>query len=96
MVQEKKPLAAAQLRPHQLTVEGRAHFAATGVVRMRRCDETIAAMETDCGILTVQGRGLTVRKVSLETGEVLLEGQVESIVYTQPAAVKTLWQRLFG
>jgi hypothetical protein len=56
--------------PHNLILEDRAQMTATGVLRMIRCDETEASMETSRGTLTVQGRGLSVSALSIETGEV--------------------------
>lgn len=80
--------------PHQIILDGRAHLTATGVLRMLHCDETSAAMDTSKGTLTIQGRGLSVRKVSLETGDVIIEGQVDSMAYTERVTALSFWERL--
>lgn len=81
--------------PHNLILEDRAQMTATGVLRMIRCDETEASMETSRGTLTVQGRGLSVSALSIETGEVHLTGQVDDIEYTENrASAGGFWRRL--
>ncbi len=80
--------------PHQIILDERKHLTATGVLRMLHCDETSAAMDTSKGTLTIQGRGLSVRKVSLETGDVIIEGQVDSMAYSERITSRSFWERL--
>ena len=60
-------------------------------------DETTVILETDQGILTLKGKGLHIGKLSLEQGEVELDGVIESMVYTgsRPAKKESVLKRLF-
>lgn len=80
--------------PHQVTLDDRGHFTATGVLRMLHCDENCAAMDTSRGTLTLQGQGLSVKKLSLETGDVIIAGRVDSMTYTERITSLSFWQRL--
>ena len=87
--------AAPERIPHNLILEDRSRMTVTGVLRMLSCDETGAAMETGRGTLSISGQGLSVSQLSLETGEVRFDGQVNEIVYTENRASSGgLWRRL--
>lgn len=89
----KDPIQQSTM-PHQIILEDRKHFTATGVLRVLHCDETSAAMDTSRGTLTIGGKGLSVRKLSLETGDVIFDGQVDSLVYSERITTLSFWQRL--
>ena len=92
--QSLPPQPAPSGKPHQLILEDRERLSVTGVLRMLRCEETAASMDTSRGTLTLQGQGLNVRRLSLETGEVTLEGRVDSILYTERLSARSFWQKL--
>ena len=92
--QSLQPQAVPVSKPHQLILEDREHLSVTGVLRMLRCEDTAASMDTSRGTLTLQGQGLNVKRLSLETGEVSLEGRVDSMVYTERLTAHSFWQKL--
>ena len=83
-------------KPHRFTLTNRKIATITGVSDVRSFDETQAVLETSYGVLTIKGRGLHVKRLTLEQGE----GHVDSLVYVnasdQAEQRKNLISRLFG
>ena len=53
-------------------------------------------LETEQGLLTVKGKELHISRLTLERGEVDLEGTVEALVYSNGGKTqKSSWKRLF-
>lgn len=60
-------------------------------------DEGCVILETEQGLLTIKGKALHVGRLTLDQGEVELEGLVESMVYSggNPARKGSLVKRMF-
>ena len=82
---------------HRIVWTDRKRGNITGVTDVGSFDETTVILETDQGILTLKGKGLHIGKLSLEQGEVELDGVIESMVYTgsRPAQKGSVLKRLF-
>ena len=80
---------------HRIVWTDRKRGNITGVTDVGSFDETTVILETDQGILTL--KGLHIGKLSLEQGEVELDGVIESMVYTgsRPAKKGSVLKRLF-
>lgn len=72
----------ASLRPHRLTIENRALSTMTGIREVVSFDEHQVILDTDMGLLTLKGKELHVSRLTLEKGEVDLNGNIESIAYS--------------
>ena len=59
-------------------------------------DEDRIVMRTVKGELTVAGEGLHIGKLSLDTGELSVEGKVSELSYEEAAPAGGFWSRLFG
>ncbi|MDR1409068.1 MAG: sporulation protein YabP [Oscillospiraceae bacterium] len=71
--------------PHTLSLENREGLRLTGISDVDSFDEQTVAVFTDMGELTVRGSGLHINKLSLDTGELSLEGRVDSLTYSNQA-----------
>ena len=80
--------------PHKLTLNERKSLTMTGVTEVLRFDETAVVLETALGLLTVQGQDLKLKTLSLEGGQVAVDGQIFALVYEEPRE-DSLWQRLW-
>ncbi len=78
MIEEK---AKARL-PHNLIMEERKSAIINGVIDVDSFDEEVIVAYTDLGELTIKGNNLHISKLSLETGELSLDGEIVSLVYT--------------
>lgn len=70
--------------PHQLTLSDRSRLTMTGVTEVVSFDENAVILETSLGTLSVQGRGLQLKTLSPEGGQVAVEGQVFALHYEEP------------
>ncbi len=70
---------------HTVTLDDRRHFSCGGVLDVDHYDEHTVCAKTSRGILTVEGEGLHVKHLALETGELILEGTVTALYYTEEA-----------
>lgn len=67
--------------PHTLTLENRKTLTLSGVTDLDRFDEREIVLYTSQGELTVTGRDLHINAVSIETGNLSIEGDVWSLQY---------------
>ncbi len=76
------------IRPHRLTIENRASGTLTGIREVVSFDENQVILDTDMGLLTLKGKDLHVSRLTLEKGEVDLNGNIESLNYSSNEALR--------
>lgn len=82
--------------PHSLTLEGRAKAVIRGVQAVDSFNEQMVTLSTSEGTLTLLGDGLHVSHLTLENGELLVEGSIAALEYDTPVRQRgTLLARLF-
>ncbi len=81
--------------PHALTLNERQQLTVTGVTEVVSFDDTAVLLRTDMGLLTVQGRQLQLKKLSLDGGQVAVEGTVSALSYEEPKSRAGFFGRLF-
>ncbi len=82
--------------PHNIQLEERHRLVVTGVSEVLSFDENEVIMDTSLGLLTVEGEGLHVEKLSLDMGELSLEGSIQSLCYSRDRQKKgSFWSRVF-
>lgn len=67
--------------PHNVIMEGRHRVSVSGVEDVESFDEAEVIMLTTQGTLFVRGAELRIEKLSLDSGDVVLEGSVDRIEY---------------
>ena len=82
---------------HRLELVGRERLTLSGVEDVERFDETGIVMSTSAGTLVVTGEDLHIGKLSLDGGELHVEGRVDSVTYEDDGAGRGgFFSRLFG
>lgn len=66
-----------------LILENREKLTITGVKDVLSFDDQIVILDTELGLLTAKGDNLKVNKLSIDTGDVILEGTIQSINYSK-------------
>ncbi len=75
--------AGTPAMPHLLSLSERRALSVSGVQDVDSFDETTVVVYTEQGELTVKGTGLHINRLNIETGDLTMEGHVESLVYTE-------------
>lgn len=79
--------------PHCLSLSERQQLTMTGVTEVIRFDENLVELHTALGTLVVQGRGLQLKTLSPEGGQVSVAGSIASLSYEEPR--QSLRRRFF-
>ena len=82
---------------HHLELLGREKLTVSGVEDVERFDETGIVMSTSAGILVIAGEDLHIGKLSLDGGELHVDGRIDSIAYEEGGREQGgFFRRLFG
>ena len=79
--------------PHKLQLNERKNLTMTGVTEVVSFDENTVVLQTSLGLLIVQGQQLSLQNLSLEGGQVAVEGTIGALSYEE--AKRGGWRRLF-
>lgn len=67
--------------PHNITLSERSRLTVSGVDSVESFDETSIVMTTTQGTLIITGSGLHIETLSLDGGDLRVEGTVDSLTY---------------
>ena len=82
---------------HSLSLSDRRRLTVSGVEDVDSFDEDTVVLATSGGSLTVRGSGLKIEKLSLDGGELVVEGRMDSLEYGENAPGRRGWiGRLLG
>ena len=79
--------------PHKLQLNERKSLTMTGVTEVVSFDETAVVLQTSLGLLIVHGQQLSLKNLSLDGGQVAVEGSISALAYEEPR--QSGWRRLF-
>ena len=68
--------------PHNLVLEDRRMLTVSGVSDVDSFDEETVVVFTDLGELTVRGSNLHINRLSVEVGELTVEGNIAALIYS--------------
>ncbi|MBQ9346632.1 MAG: YabP/YqfC family sporulation protein [Oscillibacter sp.] len=82
---------------HRLELSGREKLIVSGVEDVERFDEGGIVMTTASGVLVVAGSSLHIGRLSLDGGELRVDGRIDSISYEDDTREQGgFFSRLFG
>ena len=91
--EENRPRAEAA---HHIILEERKQLSVSGVEEVESFDENTIVMLTNRGTLIVRGEELHIEKLSLDGGDLKVEGEIDSLTYEDSGRDKGgLFSRLF-
>ena len=84
MVIEDKKNSVSQMTGvvQNLILENRNKLSISGVKDVMSFDDQVVIMETELGLLTVKGENLKINKLSIDTSEVIVEGEINVLSYS--------------
>jgi len=67
---------------HNIIMENRKRMSVSGVKDVDSFNESSVLLATSMGMLTVKGADLRINKLNIESGEVSIEGEIDSFEYS--------------
>lgn len=83
-------------RPHSGYLQNRELANLTGIREVVSFDENQVVMDTDLGLLTLKGKALRVSRLTVEKGEIDVEGTMDSLVYSSNEAYRKSGQGILS
>lgn len=91
MVEEK-----VMVKPHKVLMSNRKTASFSGVLDVISFDLKEILLETEEGMLTIRGNDLHVNRLSVEKGEVEIEGRIDGLQYSELVHHKNQGESLMG
>ena len=79
-----------------LVLENREKLSISGVLDVLSFDDQVVIVETELGLLTIKGDELHINKLSIDTSEVIVEGQIFNLAYSDDDINKKTSGSLLG
>lgn len=86
-VDERKTMSTGVIQ--NLILENRGKLSISGVLDVLSFDDQVVILETELGLLTVKGENLRINKLSIDTSEVIVEGDISYLAYSDKDNEKT-------
>ena len=80
-VEDKKSIQGNIIQ--NIFLENREKLNISGVIDVLSFDDQIVIVETELGLLTVKGEDLRINKLSIDTSEVIVEGEIYNLGYSE-------------
>jgi sporulation protein YabP len=91
---EVMDMAAENIQlPHKLTLNERKNLTMTGVTEVVSFDEASVVLRTALGTLEVQGENLQLKTLSIDGGQVAVDGHITALYYEEPRCTTGFWGR---
>ncbi len=72
--------------PHHVVIEDRKSLTVSGVEDVERFDENTIVLSTSRGAMVVAGENLHIEKLSLDGGDLKVDGDIDSVSYEEESA----------
>ena len=82
--------------PHALALTERRKLTMTGALEVVSFDETTVVVKTTLGTLVIQGQNLQLKQLTLDGGNVAVEGEIGSLQYEHDRPAGGWLSRLLG
>ena len=91
-MEEKKNITQS----HKVLLINRQNGAFSGIIDVLSFDVAEILLETDLGMLLIKGHDLHVNRLSLEKGEIDIEGRIDSLTYSEVKNAGKQAESFFG
>jgi len=89
----------ASSRMHKVSMTNRRLCVINGVKDVMSFDVQEVRLETELGMLQIKGEDLHVSRLTLERGEIDIDGRIDSFIYMDEGSMggkkESLWERMF-
>lgn len=85
-IDERKTVSTTSVIQN-LILENRGKLSISGVLDVLSFDDQVVILETELGLLTVKGENLKINKLSIDTSEVIVEGDISYMAYSDNKSI---------
>lgn len=96
MVRELDEKKMVRGRSHSILMENREKVTITGVQDVDSFDEASVLLITDLGYITLHGIDLHISKLNLEDGQLIVEGDITGMEYSDNEGLRSKGGSFFG
>ena len=86
-IDERKSVSTGVIQ--NLILENREKLSISGVLDVLSFDDQVVILQTELGLLTIKGENIRINKLSIDTSEVIIEGEISYIAYSDKESEKT-------
>ena len=84
MIDERKMSSSKDTSIIQnIILENREKLTISGVLDVLSFDDQIVILETELGLLSIKGENLKINKLSIDTGDIIVEGDIINLGYSE-------------
>lgn len=83
-------------QPHELRLDNRARLSISGVKEVESFDEAVVVLRTVRGLLIVRGEKLQLQALSIDGGQISVNGLIDSLSYEEEQKTTGFFKRLLG
>ncbi len=80
---------------HDIVIENRQRLSATGIQNVDSYEDDCIVAQSECGEIIIRGRELKISRLSVETGDMTVEGAIDSVGYNAPKTSGSFFGRVF-
>ncbi|MBQ8574992.1 MAG: sporulation protein YabP [Clostridia bacterium] len=80
---------------HDLIIESRKKVTMTGINDVESFDEETIIAQSECGEISLRGRGLKISRLSVESGDMVVEGEIDSVIYSEGKSAGSFFSKVF-
>ena len=81
---------------HNLLMTNRKGISLTGILDVISFDLREILLETSEGMLTIKGNDLHINRLSVEKGDLEVEGRVDALLYSEVVSAKAMGESFLG
>lgn len=80
---------------HDLTIEGRKRVTMTGIKDVENFDDESIVAQSECGEITISGNNLKISRLSVDSGDMVVDGNINSVVYAEAKSTGSFFSKVF-
>ena len=80
-IEDRKQISNTSI-VQNLVLENREKLSISGVLDVLSFDDEVVVVETELGLLNIKGEDIRINKLSLDSSEVVIEGNIYSLNYS--------------
>lgn len=80
---------------HDIVIENRKRLSATGIQNVDSYEDDCIVAQSECGEIVIKGHELKISRLSVETGDMTVDGNIDLVSYNAPKVSGSFFSRVF-